>query len=74
MLGITMFLLAMLAIANRLLVSEPEAAEILGVSERTMFNMRQDGQVPFVRVRTWVMYSPSALEKWIESQEQGPKL
>ena len=74
MLAIAMFLLVMLAIANRLLVSEREAAEILGVSERTMFNMRQDGQVPFVRVRTRVMYSPTALEKWIESRgEEGSK-
>ncbi len=60
----------MSAIANALLISEREAAEILGVSERTMFNMRQDEQVPFIRLRTRIMYSPAALAKWIESREQ----
>ena len=58
---------------NALLISERDAAVKLGVSERTLFNMRQDQQVPFVRVRTRVMYSPAALEKWIESREQGLK-
>ncbi len=58
--------------ANALLISERDAALKLGVSERTMFNMRQDGEVPFVRVRTRIMYSPAALQKWIESRELGP--
>ena len=55
------------------LISEREAALKLGISSRTLFNLRQAGAVPFVRVRTRVLYSPSALEKWIASQELGAK-
>ena len=49
-------------------IPEPEAAKRLSVSERTMFNMRKDGQIPFLRLRSRIMYSPAALQKWIESQ------
>ena len=59
--------------ANELLFSERVTAEKLGVSERTMFNLRQDGQIPFVRVRTRIMYSPTALEKWIESRGEAAR-
>ena len=54
--------------AQPLAIPEREAAELLGVSERTLFNMRQDGQIPFLRMRSRIMYSPAALEKWIENR------
>ena len=60
--------------AQPLAIPEREAAELLGVSERTLFNMRQDGQIPFLRMRSRIMYSPTALEKWIESREVAAKL
>ena len=53
---------------KKLAIPEPEAAEMLSVSGRTMFNMRKDGQIPFFRLRSRIMYSPAALQKWIESQ------
>ena len=63
----------MSATSTKLLYSEIEAAQMLGISARTMFNMRQDKQVPHIRVRNRVMYSPAALAKWIEGKEQGVK-
>lgn len=59
--------------AQRLLISEPKAAIKLSVCPRTMHNLRQDGEIPFVRLRGRVLYSPAALEKWIESKEEGSK-
>ncbi len=58
---------------EKLAWTEPVAAKNLSVSERTMFNMRQAGEIPFFRMRSRIMYSPAALQKWIESQELGPK-
>lgn len=59
--------------AKRLLVSEPEAAKMLGVCERTLFNLRQDGAIPFVPVRSRIMYRVPALEAWLERNEQEAK-
>ena len=56
--------------AQRLLISEPEAAKMLSVCERTLFNLREDKGIPFVRVRSRIMYRVSALEKWLEKNEQ----
>jgi excisionase family DNA binding protein len=52
-----------------ILVDENEAARLLGLSAKTLYNMRRAGQLPFVRVRGRIMYRPVALEKWAESIE-----
>ena len=54
--------------AKELAIGEPEAAKRISVSERTMFNMRKDGQIPFFKLRNRIMYSPAALAKWIASK------
>jgi len=59
--------------ARRLLISEREAAKMLNLCPRTLFNLRQDGAIPFVRVRTRIMYRVSALELWLDSQEVAAK-
>jgi hypothetical protein len=58
-----------------ILIDERQAAEMLGVSARSLFSIRQKGEIPFVRLSCRVLYSPSALAKWIESRQsikQGP--
>jgi excisionase family DNA binding protein len=57
--------------AQPLAIPEREAAELLGVSERTLFNLRQENAIPFVRIRSRIMYRVSALEKWLQENEQG---
>ena len=59
--------------AQQLTISERMAAELLGVSERTLFNLRQDGDIPFIRIRSRIMYRVSALEAWLEKNEQEAK-
>ena len=51
-----------------MLVSERQAAAALGVSVRTMFSLRAHGQIPFVPIRSRVLYSPADLARWIESR------
>ena len=58
---------------KRLIVPEPEAAKMLSVCDRTLFNLRQEGAIPFVRIRSRIMYRVSALEAWLEKNEQGAK-
>ena len=60
----------MLGPIKPLLISEREAAALLGVSERTLFNMRKDGQIPFQRMRGRIMYRVSAMEEWLREREQ----
>jgi excisionase family DNA binding protein len=57
-----------------LLVDEPTAAKLLGVSARTLFSMRQRGEIPFVRVSFRVLYSPAALVAWIEARQSIPQV
>ena len=59
--------------AQQLTISERMAAELLGVSERTLFNLRQEHAIPFLRIRSRIMYRVSALEAWLEKNEQEAK-
>lgn len=55
---------------DRVLLREPEAARSMGVSIRTLFEMRRRGEIAFVSVGRSVRYRPSALESWAKSKEQ----
>ena len=52
-----------------LLVSAAAAAELLGVSARTLWSLTHTGDMPFVRMGRRIMYSPESLRSWIASQE-----
>ena len=52
-----------------LLLSEREAARVLGnLCQKTLFNLRQRG-LPYIKVGTRVMYRPRDLERWIEQRD-----
>jgi excisionase family DNA binding protein len=52
-----------------LLVSRNEAARLLGISQRKLFDLTRDGIVPAIRLgERGVRYSPDALRTFIESQ------
>jgi len=53
------------ALTDRLAWSEHEAAEALGVSDRTLRTWRDRGIVPYKRIGTVVRYSPIALKDWV---------
>ena len=50
------------------LLSVREAAALLGLSPRTLYNLVAHGQVPVQRVRRRVMFRPSALQQWLDEQ------
>ncbi|MHC2068342.1 helix-turn-helix domain-containing protein [Bremerella sp. T1] len=54
-----------------LLISATKAAELLSVSPRTLWALTNEGEIPFVRIRRRVMYSRTALRKWINARMTG---
>jgi excisionase family DNA binding protein len=55
---------------SRLLMTHREAAVLLAVSERTLWKLRHNGEIPFVRIGRCVRYRPSSLKNWVREQEQ----
>jgi hypothetical protein len=53
-----------------LLISEREAARLLDVCERTLFTMRQRGDIPCLRIGRRNLYSVQSLRDWIRAQEK----
>ena len=53
------------------LLDKRRAAEFLGVCVGTLDNMRRDGQIKAVPVRSRVMYDPRELARYIEAQKEG---
>jgi hypothetical protein len=51
--------------SDRIAWSEGEAAEALGVGERTLRGWRGRRLVPFKLIRGDVLYSPQALQAWL---------
>ena len=56
--------------APRLLLSPREAARALSISEKTLYNHREAGEIPFVRIGRAVRYSPEALREWIQRHSE----
>ncbi len=48
-----------------LALNEKQAAKALGISERTLLTLRQDGDVPFKKVRGRILYPVSQLQDWL---------
>lgn len=57
--------------ADPLVVTEREAARRLGISARTMWTMRNAGQVPFIKIRGAVRYSVADLIALIDRNRQS---
>jgi excisionase family DNA binding protein len=54
-----------------LLVSQPEAARLLGVSERTVFQLRADGKLPAVKIGAAIRYDVEDIKKYIGAAKIG---
>jgi hypothetical protein len=54
-----------------MLIDARTAARMLSICERTLWVLtHKDKQIPFVRVRRRVLYSPVDLQAWIDSRKQ----
>jgi len=54
--------------SEQLLLSEREAARLLSVSPRHLFNLRKQGLVPYVNLGGRVLYPRQELATWIAEQ------
>ncbi len=54
---------------NTLLMTSPEAAEALSISQRTLWGLTQRGDIPCVRIGRAVRYDPADLRTWIDAQK-----
>lgn len=52
-----------------LLLTVSEAAQLLRISERTLFTLTKEGGVPSIRVGRGVRYSSADLQAWINAQK-----
>jgi excisionase family DNA binding protein len=50
---------------GRLLLTEREAAKALSVCQRTLWQLRTDGEIPCVRIGRAVRYRPADLHAWV---------
>lgn len=50
-------------------VSEREAARILGVSAKTLFNRRQAGKIGYVRDNGRILYRVAELDRYSKANE-----
>lgn len=66
-----------MALEERVLVSSTEAAQMLGISPRTLANWRVQGRGPaYVRLgksRSPILYRVSDIDAWLESRLVGGK-
>jgi excisionase family DNA binding protein len=56
-----------------LLLTGRQAARLLSISERTLFTLTQEGQIPAVRFGRSVRYDPGDLRRWIESAKKSQR-
>lgn len=56
---------------SRLCYSQREMLEILPLSERKLFSMRQRGEIPFVKVGDRVLYPVDEIHAWWERLKNG---
>ena len=52
-----------------LLVTEPQAADLMGVCAKTVFNWRRAGLLPCLKVGANVRYSVDSIRAFIRTQE-----
>lgn len=55
----------------RLALRREEAAEALGISDRTLWTWTRSGDVPHVRIGGVVMYPIDGLREWLASRQSG---
>tara|TARA_R110002111_G_scaffold262504_1_gene338978 strand:+ start:168887 stop:169090 length:204 start_codon:yes stop_codon:yes gene_type:complete len=53
-----------------LLLTEREAAHLLNCCEKTVYTMRQQGKLKFMKLGSTIRYPREALEKFIEEQSK----
>ena len=53
-----------------LLLTSIQAAKALSISARTLWQLKKDGKLPFVRIYRSVRYDPKDIAAFIENQKK----
>lgn len=53
------------------LVSPKQAAKLLDISERTLWGMKDRGEIPHLKLGHLVKYPVADLKRWIDANKQG---
>lgn len=56
--------------ADSALLTEIEAARFLAISPRTLWSLRQSGEIPHLRIGRAVRYSRASLHDWIDQRSR----
>lgn len=59
---------------EKLLVGRLEAARMLSIGERLLWDLTKAGEIPHVRLGRRVLYSPEDLRAYIDQQRSGRAL
>jgi excisionase family DNA binding protein len=58
---------------EKMLLNEREAAALLGIGSRTLWQLRKDGKIGYVPIGARVLYDVSELRRWIlRNKAQAP--
>jgi excisionase family DNA binding protein len=57
-------------VLSPLLVDEIQAASMLGISQRTFWDYRHNGEIPIVRIGRLVRFSVDDLRKFIDAKRE----
>ena len=56
---------------SALLIGIRQAAKLLGISERKLWERKNCGEIPCVRIGKRVLFSPDQLREWVASRKEG---
>jgi len=59
---------------KKITMSVQEVAEILGVSQATIYQMVRERSIPFLKIRSKIMFNKQTIEKWIISIENNNEI
>ena len=54
-----------------MLLTARQTARMLAISERSLYSITKDGQLPAVRIGRSVRYDPTDIHNWIESAKSA---
>lgn len=56
---------------SALLIGIRQAAALLGISERKLWEMANSGKMPCLRIGTRLLFSPNQLRQWVDNNMEG---
>lgn len=60
-----------MTVASLNLLTPPQAAKFLNISDRSLWELKRTGKVKFLRVgKRLIRYDPADLREWVESNKE----